>query len=133
MQRASLTAAIGSWCGAVPRAGRSCTTSTCTSSPAVGAAVPSHLIDYQIFGDRFSTPEMRAVFDERTMLQRWLDVEAALAAAQEELGLIPTGSAAAIARVAKVEALDLDAVRRDVAVTAHPIVPLVRELARLAG
>src|SRR5437762_12604442 len=76
---------------------------------------------------------MRAVFDERTMLQRWLDVEAALAAAQEELGLIPTGSAAAIARGAKVEALDLDALRRDVAVTAHPIVPLVRERARLAG
>ena len=51
--------------------------------------MPSHLIDYKLFGDQFSTPEMRVVFDERTMLQRWLDVEAALAAAQEELGLIP--------------------------------------------
>src|SRR5206468_597123 len=93
----------------------------------------SHFIDYQLIGDQISTPEMRAVFDERAMLQRWLDVEAALAAAQEELGLIPTGSAAAIARVAKVEALDLETVRRDLAVTAHPIVPIVRELARLAG
>jgi len=98
-----------------------------------GAAVPSHLIDYQLFGDQFSTAEMRAVFDERTMLQRWLDVEAALAAAQEELGLIPPGTAAAIAQAAKVEALDLETVRRDLAVTAHPIVPIVRELARLAG
>src|SRR5437870_12090913 len=76
---------------------------------------------------------MRVVFDERTMLQRWLDVEAALAAAQEELGLIPPGTAEAIARAAKVETLDLDAVGRDLAVTAHPIVPLVRELARRAG
>ena len=95
--------------------------------------MPSHLIDYQLFGDQFSTAEMRAVFDERTMLQRWLDVEAALAAAQEELGLIPPGTAAAIAQAAKVEALDLETVRRDLAVTAHPIVPIVRELARLAG
>src|SRR5206468_1660186 len=123
----------GSECTAARRAGRSSTTSTCTSSPAAGAAVASHFIDYQLIGDQISTPEMRAVFDERAMLQRWLDVEAALAAAQEELGLIPTGSAAAIARVAKVEALDLETVRRDLAVTAHPIVPIVRELARLAG
>src|SRR5213595_1992537 len=132
-RRGSPTAATGSWCGVVPREGRSSTTFTCTSSPAAGAAVPSHLIDYKLFGDQFSTPEMRVVFDERTMLQRWLDVEAALAAAQEELGLIPPGTAEAIARAAKVETLDLDAVGRDLAVTAHPIVPLVRELARRAG
>ena len=34
--------------------------------------MPSHIIDYELFGDQFSTLEMRAVFDERTMLQRWL-------------------------------------------------------------
>src|SRR2546428_3103889 len=132
-RRASPSAATGSECTAAPRGGKSSTTFTCTSSPAAGAAVPSHLIDYKLFGDQFSTPEMRVVFDERTMLQRWLDVEAALAAAQEELGLIPPGTAEAIARAAKVETLDLDAVGRDLAVTAHPIVPLVRELARRAG
>ena len=95
--------------------------------------MPSHLIDFQLFGDQFSTGEMRAVFDERAMLQRWLDVEAALAAAQAELGLIPAEAAEAIARAARVDALDLEAVRRDLAVTAHPIVPLVRELGRAAG
>jgi len=40
--------------------------------------VASHVIDYQLFGDQFSTPEMRAVFDEHPMLQRWPDGEAAL-------------------------------------------------------
>ena len=63
--------------------------------------MPSHLIDYQLFGDQFATPEMRAVFDERAMLQRWLDVEAALAAAQAELGLIPARAAEGIARAAR--------------------------------
>jgi len=28
----------------------------------------SHVIDYQLVGDQFSTPEMRAVFDEHTLL-----------------------------------------------------------------
>jgi 3-carboxy-cis,cis-muconate cycloisomerase len=95
--------------------------------------MPSHLIDYQLFGDQFSTAEMRAIFDERAMLQRWLDVEAALAAAQAELGLIPARAAEAIAAAARVELLDLDAVKRDLATTAHPIVPVVRELERVAG
>jgi adenylosuccinate lyase len=95
--------------------------------------VASHFIDFALFGDQFSTPEIRAVFDERTMLQRWLDVEAALAAAQAELALIPASAAEAIARAARVENLDLDAVKRDLAVTAHPIMPIVRELARVAG
>src|SRR5260370_7936768 len=67
------------------------------------------------------------------MLQLWLDVEAALAAAQADLHLIPPGDAEAIARAARVENLDLSAIKRDLAVTAHPIVPVVRELARVAG
>jgi adenylosuccinate lyase len=95
--------------------------------------VPSHIIDFQLFGDQFSTPEIRAVFDECAMLQAWLDVEAALAAAQAELGLIPAAAAEAIARGARVDALDLAAVKRDLAATAHPIVPVVRALERACG
>ena len=95
--------------------------------------MPSHLIDYALFGDQFATPAMRAIFDERAMLQRWLDVEAALAAAQAELGLIPSRAAEAIGRAARVELLDLDAVARDLKTTAHPIVPVVRARERAAG
>ena len=95
--------------------------------------MPSHIIDFDLFGDQFSTAEIRAVFDERAMLQRWLDVEAALATAQADLGLIPRAAAEAIARGARVENLDLAAIKRDLAVTAHPIVPMVRELARVSG
>src|SRR5256885_5476173 len=67
------------------------------------------------------------------MLQLWLDVEAALAAAQADLHLIPREDAEAIARAARVENLDLPAIKRDLVVTAHPLVPVVRELARVAG
>jgi len=95
--------------------------------------VPSHVIDFELFGGQFATPEMRALFDERAMIQRWLDVEAALAAGQAELGIIPAAAADAIARGARVERLDLDAVKRDLAATAHPIVPIVRALERACG
>jgi adenylosuccinate lyase len=95
--------------------------------------VPSHIIDFELFGDQFSTAEMRAIFDERAMIQRWLDVEAALAAAQGELGLIPATAAETIGRRARVELLDLEAVKRDLKVTAHPILPVVRALERACG
>src|SRR3989338_7782505 len=65
------------------------------SSREAGAEVPSHVIDFHLFGDQFSTSEMRGVFDEHAMLQRWLDVEAALAAAQAELGPVPRATAVA--------------------------------------
>jgi 3-carboxy-cis,cis-muconate cycloisomerase len=95
--------------------------------------VPSHVVDFELYGDQFATPEMRAIFDERAMIQRWLDVEAALAAAQAEVGLIPREAAEAIGRAARVDAIDLATVKRGLAVTAHPIVPVVRELTRAAG
>lgn len=95
--------------------------------------MPSHPIDFALFGDQFSTAAMRAVFDERATLQRWLDVEAALALEQAALGLIPAGAGAAIAAAATVERLDLDAVRRDLGRTAHPLVPVIRALEVAAG
>jgi adenylosuccinate lyase len=67
------------------------------------------------------------------MIERWLDVEAALAAGQAELGIILAAAADAIARGARVERLDLDAVKRDRAATAHPIGPIVRALERACG
>ncbi len=95
--------------------------------------MPSHLIDSQLFGDQFATAEMRAVFDEQAMLQRWLDVEAALALEEAALGLIPRDAAEAIARAARVDALDLAAVKQGLGVTAHPLVPVLRALERAAG
>lgn len=95
--------------------------------------MPSHVIDFTLFGDQFATLEMRAIFDERAMIQRWLDVESALALAQAELGIVPAPAGPAIAAAARVERLDLDAVKRGLVLTAHPIVPVVRELERAAG
>ena len=49
----------------------------------------AYVMDSEWFGDQFSTPKMREIFSDRMMVQRWLDVEAALAQAESEAGMIP--------------------------------------------
>ena len=51
--------------------------------------MPSTAIDSQIHGCMFSTDEMREILSDKAWVQKWLDTEAALAAAQAELGVIP--------------------------------------------
>src|SRR5262245_17608852 len=90
--------------------------------------MPSQMIDSILFRDLFGTGEMRQVFSDEALVQRWLDVEAALARAEAQLGLIPQEAADEITRRARVENLDLAAMGREIMATAHPIVPLVRAL-----
>ena len=80
---------------------------------------------------RVADPGIRALFTEASRFQAWLDVEAALAQAQAELGVIPQAAADEISRKAKLELLDIDAIHQGLAVTGHPIVPLVWELDRV--
>jgi 3-carboxy-cis,cis-muconate cycloisomerase len=87
------------------------------------------LIDSGFFGDLYTTAEMRAVWSDAATIQRWLDVEAALARAEARLGLVPPAAAAEITRQARVEHLDLVAMKRDLEHARHPIMPLIRALA----
>src|SRR6059036_1403489 len=79
---------------------------------------------------RIDDPGVRALFTEAARFQSWLDVEAALAQAQAELGIIPESAAREIVRKAHLKYLDLAAVRAGLAKTGHPLVPLVWALDR---
>src|SRR2546428_1355055 len=79
---------------------------------------------------RIDDPGVRALFTEAARFQSWLDVEAALALAQAERGVIPDGAAREIVRKAHLKSLDLAAVRAGLAKTGHPLVPLVWALDR---
>jgi adenylosuccinate lyase len=76
---------------------------------------------------------VRALFRRDARWQAWLDVEAALAKAQAELGIIPAEAAAAIDRSARLELLDPARIDEAARRTSHTIVPLVWELSRVAG
>lgn len=93
--------------------------------------MPTHMIDSQIYGDAWSTDEMRAIFDDVPRTQGWLDVIAALAEAQAEVGLIPAGVVPEIKRVCKVELLSMDALRQGYKETGHSTLGLIRELKKL--
>src|SRR4029077_15119209 len=73
---------------------------------------------------RIDDPGVRALFTEPARFQSWLDVEAALARAQADLGIIPEAAAREIVRKAHLSYLDLAAVREGLARTGHPLVPL---------
>src|SRR3990170_8174698 len=90
--------------------------------------MPSTAFDSFFLLDRYGSPAMRAIWDDRRMIQRWLDVEAALAAVEAELGLIPEKAAREIARKARIENLDLRSMKRGFDRTWNPLVPLLDEL-----
>jgi adenylosuccinate lyase/3-carboxy-cis,cis-muconate cycloisomerase len=87
-------------------------------------------LDHELFGDLFGTAQMRALFCGTATLQAWLDVESALAQAQAEVSEIPQAAADRIAGEAKADRFDLRELSTQILVTAHPLVPLVRELIR---
>ena len=90
--------------------------------------MPSHIVDSLFLKDLYGTAEMRAVFDDMRLLQKWLDVEKALAQAEAELGIIPAGAAQEIARCAVAGDLDISRMKHLIDQTVHPIVPLIRVL-----
>ena len=90
--------------------------------------MPASAYDSFYFRDRYGSPAMRAIWDDRAMVQRWLDVEAALAAAEAELGLVPASAAREIARRARVDLIDLAAMKREFDTTWNPVMPLVNAL-----
>ena len=87
--------------------------------------MPSHPIDFLVNPNTYSTPELRRIFDEKTRYQRWLDFESALARVQGELGVIPRTAADEIVSKAKLDQLDLDAVRQAYATSRNSLMPLI--------
>ena len=80
---------------------------------------------------RLKDPGIREIFSEKSTYQAWLDVEAALAIAQSELGIIPKLAAEEINKKAKLSNLDMNAIHKGLIKTSHRLVPLIWELDRV--
>ncbi|MFC4947298.1 class-II fumarase/aspartase family protein [Pseudonocardia sp. GCM10023141] len=90
----------------------------------------TRLSSSRMYAHLWGTPELDGVFEERAMLQTWLDVLAALARAQSALGIVPTAAAEAIGGV-RVESLDLEYIAEQTRVTSHSTLGLIRGLQRV--
>ncbi len=82
---------------------------------------------------RYGRPEVREVFSRTARLERALRVEAALAAAEAEVGVIASEDARAIERAATVASVPLDRVDELERSTRHDVMALTLALAEAAG
>jgi 3-carboxy-cis,cis-muconate cycloisomerase len=76
---------------------------------------------------------LRELFAPEARRRRYLEVEAALAEAEGELGLIPAAAAAAIARAARSGDVHAARVEARFTVSGHSMMALVEELADVVG
>lgn len=82
---------------------------------------------------RYGRAEVRAVFSRSSRLGRLLRIEAALASAEADLGMVPRADAEAIGRAAHVEKVPLARVDELERATRHDIMAMTRALAEAAG
>ena len=93
--------------------------------------MPVHFIDSIVFGDSVGTADMRRIFSETATIQRWLDVEVALARAQASMGMIPVDAAEIIATKADASLIDLEAVKAHGKRTGHSLLGVLAEFRKL--
>ncbi|GAB4343656.1 MAG: adenylosuccinate lyase [Desulfobulbaceae bacterium] len=95
--------------------------------------MPSHPLDFQLQANVFCTPELLDLFDERNRIGRWLKIEAALAMAQAELGLIPKEAAREIERRASLAHLDEEMIREGYTRSRNSLLPVIGALRSACG
>jgi len=82
---------------------------------------------------RYGTPEMRRIFEEEARLQKMLEVEAALAWALTEVGVIPKKAAEKIGEKASTRYVKLERVKEIEKTIKHDIMAVVEALAEVCG
>jgi 3-carboxy-cis,cis-muconate cycloisomerase len=93
--------------------------------------MPSTILDSAVFRDIFTTPAMRAVWSDENRVQKYLDIEAALARAQAKLGIIPKNAAAEIVRHCDAAKFDMALLKEKTERIGYPVLPVVQQLVAL--
>jgi len=93
----------------------------------------STVVDSILFRDAFGTAKMRALFSDFALVQRYIDVEVALAKAEARLGVIPSDAAEMIARESTIDRIDFEHMREETDIVGYPILPLVHQLVGMCG
>lgn len=101
--------------------------------PSPVACAASTVVDSILFRDAFGTARMREIFSDRSLIQRYIEVEVALAKAEARVGVIPADAAEVIERQSKIDRIDFDRMREETDVVGYPILPLVHQLVEICG
>ena len=84
-----------------------------------------------IFRDIFSTEPMRRIFADENRIQKYLDIEAALARAQARLGIIPQNACDEIVRHCMIAEYDFAKLKTQTERIGYPVLPVVQQLVAL--
>ncbi len=88
---------------------------------------------FDVFGDLFSTPEMRQAFSEQAWFDRMVEVEGALARAEASVGVVPEDAARTISDVCSGFTPDPAGLKAGTERVGYPVLPLVRQIAAASG
>ena len=88
---------------------------------------------FALFGNAYGTEEMRSVWEESNMIQKWLDVEAAIADAQKELGILTPEIAERIMEFCDVNLLTPSLIARHKAGVDHTMVAIMHAFKEVCG
>ena len=86
----------------------------------------AHLVDSTVYGHLWGTDELRRLFEDEGRFRAWLEILAALAEAQADVGLVPRAAARAISDHARIELLDPEVVAAETRATGHSTLGLIR-------
>jgi 3-carboxy-cis,cis-muconate cycloisomerase len=86
------------------------------------------IIDSRIFGDIFSSAEMRRVWSDEHRTAKYIEIERALAVVQGRLGIIPQEAADEIVRNCDPAKFDLDKLKAQTERIGYPILGVVSQL-----
>jgi len=92
-----------------------------------------HICDSAIYRNSWSTPELRALFDDATLTAGWIEVMVVLAETEAQFGLIPAAAASQLAAVCRAVPRDeafFTEVCEDFERTNHSLLGLIRALQR---
>src|SRR5260370_18164171 len=84
-----------------------------------------------IFPDICSTEPMRRIFADENRIQKYLDIEAALARAQARLGVIPQNACDEILRHCSIAEYDFAKLKSATERIGYPVLPVVQQLVAL--
>jgi len=89
--------------------------------------------DFVLLQNSYGTPEMRKVWTEENMVQKWLDYEKEIALEMANLGMIPKEAAEDIAAKSTTKHLTPKMIAEFKADAGHLIVSLIKAFAKMAG
>ncbi|HWE75786.1 MAG TPA: 3-carboxy-cis,cis-muconate cycloisomerase [Stellaceae bacterium] len=92
--------------------------------------MPASALDSAIFRDIFSTDAMRRVFSDENRVQKYLDIEAALAKVQARLGIIPKDAADEIVKHCNAAEYDFALLKKQTERIGYPVLPVVQQLVK---